>query len=156
MSIALHRRSADLAPLAAIHAQCFPDPWDARALDDLLATPGTFLFAGDGGFILARAAASEAEILTLAVSPKARRAGTGMALVRAAAVQAQDLGAEALFLEVAADNRAARALYDRLGFAQAGLRKGYYAVPGAPARDALILRSNLPLPPGPPSGKVGP
>jgi [ribosomal protein S18]-alanine N-acetyltransferase len=139
--------SDDLAPLAAIHAACFPDPWDAKALADLLATPGTFAFADAGGFILARAAAGEAEILTLAAAPAVRRHGLATSLVRAAASHAQQLGAEALFLEVAAGNDAARALYMSLGFTEAGWRKGYYTAGRAVPEDALVLRANLPLPP---------
>jgi ribosomal-protein-alanine N-acetyltransferase len=153
MSVRVLPPNADLAPLAAIHASCFPDAWDARALSELLAMPGTFAVSSDDGFILARAAAGEAEILTLAVSPAARRHGLGRALVSEAASHAQQLGATALFLEVAVSNIAARALYIGLGFAEAGRRKGYYARPGAAPEDALILRSNLPLSP---LGKIAP
>jgi [ribosomal protein S18]-alanine N-acetyltransferase len=137
----------DLAPLAAIHAACFPDPWDAKALADLLATPGTCLLAEAVGFVLARAAGGEAEILTLAVLPSARRHGLATSLVREAASHAQELGAETLFLEVASGNAAARALYTSLGFAEAGRRKAYYTAARAVPEDALVLRANLPLPP---------
>ncbi len=137
----------DMAPLAAIHAACFAEPWDAPALADLLATPGAFAYAAEGGFVLARAAGGEAEILTLAVVPVSRRRGTGAALVGAAATHAQSLDANALFLEVAVGNAAARALYGKLGFIEAGRRKGYYAATGAKPEDALVLRSNLPLSP---------
>ncbi|HWD26795.1 MAG TPA: GNAT family N-acetyltransferase [Rhizomicrobium sp.] len=138
---------SDLAALAAIHAACFPDPWDAKALADLLATPGTVLVARAGGFILARAAAGEAEILTLAVAPDARRHGVATSLVREAASHTQQQGAEALFLEVACGNDAARALYAGLGFVEAGRRKAYYTAGRAVPEDALVLRANLPLPP---------
>ena len=147
MSAGLVHRGTDLAPLAAIHAQCFPDPWNERSLDALLAAPGTFLFADGDGFVMARAAAGEAEILTLAVSPQARRFGTGTALVSAAADHARRLGARTMFLEVAADNLAARTLYRKLGFVEAGLRKGYYSAGREKPQDALILRSDLPLSP---------
>lgn len=147
MTLRIVPRGSDLAPLAAIHAHCFPDAWTEKALADLLALPGTFAFAVDEGFVMARAAAGEAEILTLAVTPEARRAGTGAALVRAAAEHAGDLGAHTLFLEVAADNLAARELYRKLGFVEAGLRRGYYAAGREKPQDALILRSDLPLSP---------
>ncbi len=147
MSVAPVTRGGDLAPLAAIHAQCFPDAWDEQVLDDLLMTPNTFLFAGDGGLVVARVAADEAEILTLAVSPQARRLGAGTALVQAAAAHAFGLGARALFLEVAAGNAAARALYGRLGFIARGRRQGYYTAEREKPEDALILRSRLPLSP---------
>jgi ribosomal-protein-alanine N-acetyltransferase len=145
----------DLAPLAALHAACFADAWDARALGELLAGPGVFAVSLPEGFLLARVAADEAEILTLAVRPEARRRGIGAALVAAAASQAQSRGAGALFLEVGVANTAARALYAGLGLAEAGRRKGYYAQPGAAPEDALVLRSNLPLSPlgkSPPAG----
>jgi ribosomal-protein-alanine N-acetyltransferase len=146
---------ADLAPLAAIHAACFAEAWDVRALGELLAGPGVFAVSSADGFLLARVAADEAEILTLAVRPQARQHGTGAALVAAAASHAQSLGARALFLEVGVANAAARGLYTRLGLAEAGRRKGYYAQPGAAPQDALVLRSNLPLSPlgkSPPAG----
>jgi [ribosomal protein S18]-alanine N-acetyltransferase len=125
--------------LAALHATCFPDPWNAAAISALLVAPGTFAFAHDDGFVLARAAGGEAEILTLAVAPQARGKGLGRGLLQAAIKRARSMGAETMFLEVGADNPAALALYARLGFVKAGLRKGYYQ-----GRDALVLR--LPLP----------
>lgn len=128
----------DPAPLAALHAASFPHPWDVKAIADLLATPGTFAFSADDGFVLARVAAGEAEILTLAVTPSARGKGLGRALLQAAISKARDMGAQTMFLEVGADNPAARALYAALGFTKVGDRKGYYQ-----GRDALVLR--LPL-----------
>jgi ribosomal-protein-alanine N-acetyltransferase len=130
--------AGDTAPLAALHAQCFPDAWDAAAITALLATPGAFAFHSHDGFVLARAAGGEGEILTLAVAPAARGRGLGRALLQAAITKAQSLGAETMFLEVGADNPAALALYAGLGFAKVGDRKAYYN-----GRDALVLR--LPL-----------
>jgi ribosomal-protein-alanine N-acetyltransferase len=95
------------------------------------------------GFILLRVAADEAEVLTLAVWPEARRAGVGLRLVEAGAVEAAARGAERLFLEVADDNAAALALYARCGFREAGRRRAYYARPDGSRRDALLLALNL-------------
>ena len=134
--------------LAALHASAFDHPWDAAALAALLAAPGVFALADDTaqGFILIRVVADEAEILTLAVSPGARRRGLGRDLVEAAATEAARRGAESLFLEVAADNDAAIALYRRTDFQPAGRRKGYYAKAGAGAVDALVLKRPLSSP----------
>jgi ribosomal-protein-alanine N-acetyltransferase len=126
--------------LAALHAACFPDAWNAAAISALLVTPGTFAYAHDDGFVLARAAAGEAEILTLAVAPAARGRGLGRALLQAAIIRAQELGAETLFLEVGTDNPHALALYTGLGFAKVGTRKGYYG-----GKDGLVLRLPLPV-----------
>jgi len=141
--IALFDAAADAAPLAALHAACFGAAWDAAAITALLATPGTFAFHSDDGFVLARTADDEAEILTLAVAPAARGRGLGRALLEAAIAQARAMGAQSLFLEVGADNPQALALYAGLGFAKVGTRKAYYSTPSG-GTDALLLR--LPLP----------
>jgi len=131
------------ADLAVLHAAAFAKPWDEAALKDLLVGPGVFVFAAPSGFVLARAAANEAEILTLAVAPSARGRGLGRALMQAAASHAARLGAANLFLEVGADNPAALALYNGLGFARVGARKGYYE--SGSQGDALVLKAALPL-----------
>ncbi|MBN9546135.1 MAG: GNAT family N-acetyltransferase [Alphaproteobacteria bacterium] len=131
----------DAAVLADLHAACFSDPWDARAIRELFAGPGVFAFFLADGLILARAAGGEAEILTLAVAPSARRRGYGRQLVAAAAHHAAASGASALFLEVADDNIAAQTLYRGLGFVPVGRRKAYYG-----GRDADVLKAILPLP----------
>jgi ribosomal-protein-alanine N-acetyltransferase len=136
--------AADAATLAALHAASFPDPWDATAITALLATPGTFAFHHPDGFVLARLAGDEAEILTLAVMPTARGRGLGRALLQAAINQAQTLGGVTMFLEVGIDNPAALALYSGLGFARVGARKAYYAAGGG-SGDALVLRLPLPV-----------
>jgi ribosomal-protein-alanine N-acetyltransferase len=128
--------------LAALHATAFAEPWDVSSLKALLAQPGAIAFwAQSQGFVLIRAMADEAEILTLAVVPAARRRGIASALVSAGAEQAHRQGARTLFLEVAENNGAARALYTRLGFAAAGRRRDYYGA----GQDALLHKAELPL-----------
>jgi ribosomal-protein-alanine N-acetyltransferase len=130
----------DAARLAALHAAAFDRPWSAGEIAALMATPGVFALTIDlQGFILCRSIAGEAEILTVAVDPAARRGGVGRALVEAAAGLAAQDGAESLFLEVAHDNTAALALYASAGFERVGLRRGYYAS-GA---DAVVMRRAL-------------
>jgi ribosomal-protein-alanine N-acetyltransferase len=102
-------------------------------------TGGFALHLPERGFVLARVAADEAEILTLAVAADARRQGHGASLLAHAMAAAAARGAAAMFLEVAATNEAARALYTAAGFGEAGRRARYYADGG----DALILRRTL-------------
>ncbi len=135
--------AATAARLADLHAAAFPAPWDAAAFEALLDQSGVLAIEGPEGFILIRTVADEAEILTLAVDPVARRRGLGARLVRDGTVAAAAAGAARLFLEVADDNPAALALYARAGFLEAGRRPGYYARPDGPPRDALILALNL-------------
>lgn len=133
----------DAHRLAALHAEAFDPPWPDTAFADLLDQPGMFGLTTDDGFILIRAVADEAEILTLAVRPSARRRGLARALVEAARVHASTLGAERMFLEVAVGNTPARALYQASGFSEAGRRRDYYARPDGSREDALIL--SIPL-----------
>ncbi len=133
--------------LAALHARCFrlPPPWSADAFAGMLELPGCVLLTDDTGaaFLLGRALAGEAEVLTLAVAPEARRRGIARALLDRFETAARAAGADGAFLEVAADNLAARALYAAQGYAEAGRRKGYYSAPGQAAVDALVLSKTL-------------
>jgi ribosomal-protein-alanine N-acetyltransferase len=139
----------DAPALAAAHASAFDASWTAPDIAALMRASGGFaLLAEDDagaaqGFILGRALAGEAEIMTLAVAPAARRKGLGRELVEALAKEAVGRDARTLFLEVAADNEGAIALYKAIGFERAGLRRAYYARPGGPRMDALVLRRPL-------------
>ena len=127
---------------------------DADDIEALLAARSTYAdgaFArtarGAGeelcGFILSRVAADEAEILTVAVSPKRRGEGIAGQLMRANVAQLQQAGAKSWFLEVEAQNTSALALYRRFGFVQVGERRSYYRKADGDAATALILRRSL-------------
>lgn len=136
----MHAATADhAAVLAAIHAAAFPprERWGADAMALQFGLPGVFgLIDSRGGMVLARVAADEAEILTIAVLPEARRQGMGRGLLDAVATLAAGRGVVGLFLEVSTENHAAQALYGACGFAPVGRRRRYYP-DGA---DALVLR----------------
>jgi ribosomal-protein-alanine N-acetyltransferase len=143
MTEALQRATrAHVAALAAIHAMAFPphEAWGEDAIALQLAMPGVLgLLHARGGMILIRVTEDEAEVLTLAVAPEARRQGVAGALLAAAMAAARAQAARTMVLEVAIGNAAARALYERAGFVEAGRRPRYYADGG----DALILRARL-------------
>lgn len=135
--------------VAALQQVCFPeDPWDEASVATLTAPPAGFaVIALDVqdqpvGFVMARVAAEDAEILAIGVLPPARRGGVGRLLVEAAVAKSRDLGATALFLEVAEDNQAAWTLYKACGFFSVGRRPGYYKRPDGRVA-ALVLRCNL-------------
>lgn len=127
--------------LARIHGASFttPRPWSAAEFAGFLADPTCTLIAGEMGFALIRCIADEAELLTIAVAPEARRAGLGRVILHRALDAARERGAERMFLEVAADNAAAIALYLSGGFTQAGRRPGYYRRPDGSRIDARIM-----------------
>lgn len=138
--------------LAALHALCFttPPPWSEADFAGFVTDPLAFLLVeGDAGFLLGRAAAGEAELLTLAVAPMARRRGLGRRLVARFLYQSRLLGAGRAFLEVSAGNAAGIALYESAGFVRVGLRRGYYGTPEGARIDALVLARNLQVGPGP-------
>ncbi len=130
------------AAMAAIHASAFPPGarWREESFAAQLALPGVFgLIDPEGGFILMRIVAEEAEVLTLAVAPAVQRRGIGRALLAEAMVRTRAAGARRILLEVSEQNEAARALYGAAGFAEIGRRRRYYA-DGA---DALVLAAML-------------
>ena len=140
------------ADLALLHAVAFesPPPWSEAAFASLLSDRGVHLLTTPDAhaFLLGRVVAGEAEILTLATHPAARRQGHARALVARFLTAAQRAGAERVFLEVAEDNAPARALYAGCGFSAAGRRPGYYrSAAGAPVA-ALILARGLDAPAG--------
>jgi ribosomal-protein-alanine N-acetyltransferase len=128
--------------LAALHARAFAPErgWTADEFEDLIASPHVRLLTRPGGMLLVRTVAGEAEILTLAVAPDHRRRGIADALLRD---WLSTTDAEEAFLEVAADNAAAQHLYQKHGFARAGLRKGYYARPHGGPVDAVLMKAAL-------------
>ena len=156
--------SSDAAALAALHATAFARPWDEAAFAGLLAKPHVTALAAAQGFILlqhvprgkntgidadtdadtaadkegAVALTVEAEILTLAVHPEARRQGLARRLISAAI---DHLAVEKIFLEVAEDNHAAVALYQACGFAESGRRVNYYKNADGSRSDALLMQA---------------
>lgn len=142
--------ACDASDLAPLHAACFEDAWPEQAIRDVLAMPGAFGYAvlpaglPPVAFALGRINSDEAELLTLAVDPAWRRHGLARSLVEAIGTHAVAHGAARLFLEVAEDNDAARALYAAGGFVTVGRRRGYYARRARPAMDALTMRRDLP------------
>jgi [ribosomal protein S18]-alanine N-acetyltransferase len=143
------KTAADIAAaLSQLHAACFPeDPWAPAAIAEIARLAGFFgsvAFVGEdpAGLGLAQGLGEDSEILSLGVAPDHRRHGIGSALLGAIAADAGRRGARRLFLEVAADNTAARALYGAFGFLQVGRRRNYYRR-GTTLVDALVLRRLL-------------
>lgn len=127
--------------MAAIHAACFttPRPWSAAEIAGVLDSTFAFVLTEPSGFLIGRVVAGEAELITLAVDPSARKRGTGGRLVDGFLAEAGRRGAESVFLEVSASNLPAQSLYARKGFEQKGKRRGYYLSPEGERLDALVL-----------------
>jgi [ribosomal protein S18]-alanine N-acetyltransferase len=133
-----------VAQVAPIERTVFSDPWSERDLHDCVSTGVPFLVAEQGGavigYVIARHALDEAEILNLGVVPTRQRQGVGRALVQGMLGQLRQWGVATVFLEVRESNSAARQLYGALGFAQVGRRRNYYRLP---TEDAVVLRAAI-------------
>lgn len=145
--------AGDVAAVAALEAVCNPQPWSAEAIKPYAQASGKPEVAKKGagpvpvacvaerdgvvtGYALATAVGDEAEIMVVGVHPDARRLGIGRVLLRGLLGALHAAGARSVFLEVRRGNEPAIALYQALGFGEAGVRKGYYADTG---EDALLL-----------------
>ncbi len=124
--------------------------WSAREYDALFAAeapervalvavedsqPGVI-----AGFVIARCGDDEWEIENVVVDPGLRQQGIGRRLIDSVLREARENRATAILLEVRESNTAARALYVRAGFREAGRRRAYYQNPD---EDALVLRMRL-------------
>lgn len=131
--------------LADIHAASFtqPRPWSVDEFASLLASDHTRLLTSANGFALIQIAGPEAELLTIAVQPDARRSGQGRDLLTRALTSAKAANCEEIFLEVVEDNTAAIALYRTLGFADRAIRKDYYNGPNGTKSSAVIMHRSI-------------
>ena len=150
----------DYQRIAELHNLSFDDGWAEAEITRLALEPTVTLLVTrpvgqpDGeisGFNLIRQTRDEAEILSIAIDPKRRRAGLADTLMREAILRLSGDRVAALFLEVDSTNLAAVNLYSKLGFETVGTRPGYYKKPPAspppiahsnPAT-ALVMRLNL-------------
>ncbi len=132
--------------MASIHAGAFARPWGPDEFEGFLAdravrADGLFLGRDrqPSGFALSRVTLDEAEILSVALARPVRGRGHS-GLLLAYHIQAlAHAGADRIHLEVEEGNAPALALYRRLGFAQSGVRPGYYARPDGTRTSALSM-----------------
>lgn len=131
--------------MAALHARVFttPRPWSSTEFSSLLAGEGVFVLGDAQGFVMGRAIAGEAEILTLAVAPEARRQGIARKLMAGFSTEAIKNGAITAFLEVADTNSAAISLYLSNGYVISGRRRRYFDTPQGEKIDAIVMTKSF-------------
>jgi ribosomal-protein-alanine N-acetyltransferase len=152
--IEIRDASAIHAPLlAALHSQCFERGWNAEVMAGIVAMPGAVALLALSekgeplGFVIARCAADEAEILTMGVVPSRRRCSVAEKLLGEVAGRLSGRGARNLHIEVAESNSAALGLYEKIGFMRSGRRRDYYAAQGGLREDAVTMTRPLPIAP---------
>jgi ribosomal-protein-alanine N-acetyltransferase len=131
--------------LALTHAAAFSNtrPWSADEFGTLLQAPGVILCGDVKSFILGRLTLDEAEILTVATDPDFRGKGLAKAALLAFEAEVIRRNGRTIFLEVAADNLPALALYAGFGYSETGRRPGYYVTRLGEAVTALVLRKAI-------------
>ncbi|MEO1746422.1 MAG: ribosomal protein S18-alanine N-acetyltransferase, partial [Pseudomonadota bacterium] len=126
-------------------------PWTDGEIEDLMHTRSNWAFVARSadrpervaGFTVLRTAVDEAEILTIAVKPSWQRHGVGRMLMDSALQRAYTERFASIFLEVGETNRAARALYTKLGFISVGERRNYYQHADGTRGNAIVMRRDF-------------
>ena len=141
----LNMTADHVAQVAALEALCFHDPWSENSVASELTNPlSLWLVALDGdrvtGYVGSQSVLGESDMMNVAVHPDYRRRGIAEKLCLALVDALKEKGNHCLTLEVRASNDPAKALYEKLGFRQIGLRKNYYR---NPREDACILRKEF-------------
>ncbi|MBN1282821.1 MAG: ribosomal protein S18-alanine N-acetyltransferase [Proteobacteria bacterium] len=132
----------DLDDLMEIELASFTLPWSRRSYEELWPLDSIDIWiakmgAETVGYYLIQRIGDEAELHTFAVKPDRRRQGIGSMLMEHMLAKARDMGTRFIYLQVRPSNAPARALYDRLGFRQVGVRRRYYRDND---EDAMVLR----------------
>ena len=138
--------SAHAAQIAALETANFSLPWDEASIRGELENPLSLWLAATEpdesvlGYVGSQTVFEDADILNVCVDPAARRQGIAEALMRELERRLIPKGVERITLEVRVSNQPAIRLYEKLGYTQVGLRKGYYE---KPREDAWILQKKL-------------
>lgn len=135
---------ADLDRVLAVEVRAYGFPWSRGNFSDSLAAGYVAELLQDAddtllGYYLALPGVDELHLLNLTVDPAHQGRGWGHRLIDRFEQRAHELGLGTLWLEVRAGNARARALYRRRGYAEVGLRRGYYPAAGSKREDAVVM-----------------
>lgn len=135
----------DVAAVAELEYQSFPDPWSQKSISETISNPQTICLLAEKagkitGYLLAYIAVDEAEIARIAVIKEQRRQGTGGSLMHALEESCKARQIRKVLLDVRESNQTARAFYEKTGFQEDGIRKGFYE---APPEDAVLMSREL-------------
>lgn len=138
--------AGDVDTVVAIETEAFTTPWQRETFLDLIDRPALEILvledeaAGIIGYAVLWCILDQGELANMAVTPAHRRRGLGAFLLSRVLDVARERGIETVFLEVRTSNEDALKLYRRFGFADVGLRKGYYE---HPKEDARVMKATL-------------
>jgi ribosomal-protein-alanine N-acetyltransferase len=136
--------------VAATEAAAYSFPWSRGNFIDSLAAGylAEVLFDPVGrllGYQVAMPGVEELHLLNITVAPAHWGQGHARFLLDRLVRHARRAKALTVWLEVRESNARARSIYERYGFAQVGVRRGYYPAPHGQREDAVVM--SLPVPP---------
>jgi ribosomal-protein-alanine N-acetyltransferase len=135
-------RRRHLRGVMAIERQVYARPWSPNLFVAEMTEPSNrcYLVARIDKAVVGYAGmicyGDEAHITNIAVDPQRHRHGIGARLLHDQLLEAIDMGAHAISLEVRVTNWGAQRLYARYGFHPVGIRRNYYQELN---EDALIM-----------------
>ena len=132
----------DIDAVQAIEAAAYAFPWTrGNFIDSLAAGYLAEVLVDEGAvvaYFVAMAGVDELHLLNITVAPAHQGRGLGSLMLDMVQDHGRQQALSMLLLEVRRSNPRARALYLRRGFAEVGLRRGYY--PALQGReDALVM-----------------
>lgn len=140
-------QQVDLPQVMTIEELVYPFPWTQGIFQDCLRVGYCcWLIELDRevlGYGVMSVVIDESHILNLCIHPDWQSRGLGRKLIQRLFKIARQHAAETAFLEVRESNRAALALYQRLGFVEIGRRRDYYPSIGDGREDALVMSLEL-------------
>jgi len=138
----------DLPEVLVIENDVYPYPWTrGNFLDSLYSGYETWtLREASGalaGYFLLMLGVDEAHLLNISVRRDLHGQGIGKQLLDKVADIAREKTMSSVLLEVRPSNERALKVYQRYGFVQIGVRKGYYPAVSNTREDALVMRYTL-------------
>lgn len=137
-----------------IERASYPAPWSESAFTNELTSVTSVAIvalAGDtgesgetggkvAGYLVGWIVADQVHIANIAVAAEHRRRGAGILMMNWLLEESVRRGCTSSSLEVRESNRAARAMYTRLGYRAVAIRKAYYS---NPREDAVVMLKTL-------------
>lgn len=140
--------TAQLDAVMAIEVSAYAFPWSRGNFIDSIAAhyPARLLYSAAGdllGYFVAMLGVDEMHLLNITVAPGVQGQGHARFLITALLDLCRAHAARELWLEVRETNVRARRIYERMGFAQVGMRKAYYPAAAGRREDAVVMSFKL-------------
>ncbi len=132
---------ADLEEIVNIEKASMSNPWALSSYKEALDSEHAFIYVATesgniAGFCVLYLTPPESEIPDIVIDKQYRNKGLGKVLLDNVIKELKSQGIDTVFLEVRVSNEPARALYEKVGFEQIGVRKYFYS---NPLEDAICM-----------------